>query len=374
MRERELVVSVHGGGRPVAGAEVEFNRREKHRTDAQGAAAYRVFAPNESNSSGVALTVRAPGFAVEAWFGGMPSGSTTQVINLVAEAPLAGRVLNPDGLAVPDAVVALMPIEPWLGPVAVTGGLGPPDDTIARTRTDATGRYTLHGLSPSRTYRVTVESPPAFPSAGLERVVSGGTASADFVLRPAGRVDLDVAAPPGTESYLQRLGGSRNPAALPQIFIEWFDPETGNWQPARVAMQVVRADRESVRLRFDRVAAGTIRIVTEGDGVVAGDVSEAVPVLPGTASVVQVPLAPVHRLRVAVIDVQGRPVLGARVEAFAHTGRSSTYADTGRDGAVTLLVHPAHDVKVTVARSGQVEVTTVIPAGGNPAPIVLPQR
>jgi hypothetical protein len=375
-RARELLVVVHGGGRPIAGAEVVFNRREKLWTDQAGEVLHRFFAPAASESSEwmAAFTVRAPGFAVDAWFGGLPAGSTTRMIDLIPEAPLAGRVSDSRGLPVPHVDVFLRPVEPWLGPRAASGGGASPDDTITNSRTDAMGRFLLRGLSPSRAYRVIVEAPDRLNVASVERVVTGGTAAMDVVLSAAGRVEVDVSGPPGTESFLRRLsdapaGGPSNPP----ISIEWFDPAGGGWQPLTVPLQVAQAGRERVRLRFDQVPSGTIRFVTAGDGSVASDVSEALPVIAGAASVVQLTIAPVRQMRLQVVDAGGRPVRGARVEAFAHTGRSSTYSNTGPDGVATLQVHPAHDVKVTVTVSGQTGATTVVVSAGvaQPAPIVV---
>src|SRR5262245_56831032 len=373
-RARELVVLVQGSGGPIVGAEVEFNRREKHRTDREGAAVYRVLTPatSESSLTGMAFTVRAPGFAVEAWFGGVPSGSTTHVVDLVPDTPIAGRVLYPTGAPVPDAVVALRPIEPWLGPVFVNGGIGPPDDTIARTRTDQTGAFVLHGLSPARTYRVAVEPPSQAPVAGLERDVTGGSAPLDLVLSGAGRIDVDVIGRQGTETFLRRLGDSQGGQFGRPISIEWFDVASGVWQTVVPPVRVVEAAPGRVRLRFDQVPGGSIRIVTTGDGSVAGDVSGIITVGAGGTGVVSLPVVPARSLRLRVNDTEGRPVPGARVEVFAPTGRSSTYVNTGMDGVATLLVHPAHDVKVTVAVAGRTVATTGVSAGvENPPPIVV---
>jgi hypothetical protein len=105
---------------------------------------------------------------------------------------------------------------------------------------------------------------------------------------------------------------------------------------------------------------------------VAGDVSEAIPVIAGAASVVELTIAPVRQLRLQVVDAGGRLVRRARVEAFAHTGRSSTSSNTDADGVATLQVHPAHDVKVTVTVSGQAGATVIVSAGvAQPAPIVV---
>jgi 5-hydroxyisourate hydrolase-like protein (transthyretin family) len=57
--------------------------------------------------------------------------------------------------------------------------------------TDAAGRYELHGVTPA-TYQLTVEAPPEFSAADLEKTLqltdSRGCAEADFVLRFDGRV------------------------------------------------------------------------------------------------------------------------------------------------------------------------------------------
>ena len=372
-RERELVVLVQGDGRPVVDAEVEFNRREKHRTDRDGTAVYRFLTPaaSESSLTGMAFTVRAPGFAVDAWFGGVPSGSTTHVIEIVPDAPLAGRVFDPNGAPVPGAVVAVRPIEPWLGPVFVNGGMGPPDDTIARTRTDQTGGFVLHGLSPARTYRVAVDPPGQAPVAGLERDVEGGSPPMNFVLSSAGRVEIEVTGSQGTETFLRRLRDSQGGLFGRPISIEWFDTASGAWQTVASPGQVVQAASGRVRLRFAQVPGGSIRIVTDGDGSVAGDVSDIIMVGAGGTSVVSLPVVPARSLRLRVNDTEGRPVRGARVEVFAHTGRSSTYVNTGADGVATLLVHPAHDLTVTVAIAGRTVATTVVSAGVEIPPSIV---
>jgi hypothetical protein len=379
-RARELLVVVHGGGRPIAGAEVVFNRREKLWTDQAGEVLHRVFAPAASESSEwmAAFTVRAPGFAVDAWFGGLPAGSTTRMIDLVPEVPLAGRVWDSRGLPVPDGDVFLRPVEPWLGPRAASGGGALPDDTITSSRTDAMGRFLLHGLSPSRTYRVVVEAPGRLNAASVERVVSGGTAAMDVVLSAAGRVEVDVSGPPGTESCVSWGLSARaerrarreafEPADLDRVVRSgrrWM-AAVGGAAPGRSGWS--RACAPPLRSGAIR----HIRVVTAGDGTVAGDVSEAIPVIAGAASVVELTIAPVRQLRLQVVDAGGRLVRRARVEAFAHTGRSSTSSNTDADGVATLQVHPAHDVKVTVTVSGQAGATVIVSAGvAQPAPIVV---
>lgn len=387
-RARELVLFVHAAGQPVADAEVDFNRGEKRRTDRTGNVVYRIFTSTAADTmSGVSVLVRAPGYAVDAWFGGIPPGSTNQAIALVPEKLLSGRVLDAKG-PVEGAVVALRPNDLWLGPYASTGGGGLPDDTITRTRTDASGQFVLSAASPARTYRVVVEPPASRAAAAAERIVPGGSPPLDIVLSATGRLDVDITGPAqatltgsaNSGGDLQRLATAlpsptqqmlrRPPSFSGGLSLEWFDTADGSWKTLTPPRQILVDERDHARVRFEQVPVGTVRVVTGFDTYLAADVSDPVVIVGDTTGVAELHLVAPMQLQVRVVDEQNQPVKGARVEVSED--RVRRYVQTGADGLATMAVHPLHDVILTVSSNGRLQVTTIIPAGvQSPPPVVL---
>jgi hypothetical protein len=104
----------------------------------------------------------------------------------------------------------------------------------------------------------------------------------------------------------------------------------------------------------------------------AADVFEPVAIQAGSPAVIPVQLAKVNQLRLQVIDEQGSPVSGARVEVSRQLGWD-IQVSTGADGSVTVPAHPSHDVRVKVTLADRfVSITTVHGGALRPAPVVVP--
>jgi hypothetical protein len=301
------------------------------------------------------------------------------VITLVRETPQPGRVIDAAGLPVVGATVSARPAE-FSGIDIATSHSSAPDQTYGLSRTDAQGHFVLPGLRAGERYTVKVTGGSGVGD--LERAVVVTGTPIDIQLMAAAPVTLALtglrgAPAPAGQRDLTALGrevlmrnsdlGPNGPG--PGLSLEWQDPGTGNWQVVSSPRRVVWGDSDHAELHFERVPAGSVRVVVGGDFAIATDVFTPVTVVGGMPLVLPVRLVANHELRLRVTNAQGAPVSGARVEVFSHTGRSSSYTNTSADGTVTFRVHPEHDVKVTVSAGGKSVSTTV--SGNSPDPVAI---
>src|SRR4030095_5878844 len=189
---RELVVLVLANGRPMTKATVDCRPGGTYETDKDGTAVCRLTAPADVDRLRVSVTAHAPGFAVEAWVGDIPAGSTVHTIGLVSEVPVTGRVFDPEGKPFASASVTLRMFDPSRSLYATGGDF--PAHSISNAKTDEAGRFTIRGASPGRMYRLAVD--PFGPLAHTERFVQGGAAPIDVRLPGRGALRVDFTAPP----------------------------------------------------------------------------------------------------------------------------------------------------------------------------------
>lgn len=369
-RQREFLLFVQGDGRPLAGAEVDFGNGNTARTDQAGTASFSMHFRDDAAFVHLAFTVRATGFAGAGWSGGLPVGTTTQVITLVRETPLTGRILDARGRPVANAVLSARAAEAWLGVGVHTNASTPPDETVGTARTDAAGAFSLHGMRDGDRYRVTIT--PADRAVGVvERIVTAGRVPIDIALVTAAPVTLNI-------SGLTRgplLADLQPGQAGPGLSLEWLDPSTGNWQRVISPRQITWNDNARADLRFEQVPAGSVRVVVQGDYTIASDLFEPFEVVGATPSSMPVELTENRQVGIQITDAQGRPVSGARVEVSGYTGRSSSYTNTSADGLAVFRVHPSHDSTATVTIAGMVTATAVVSANsGDLIPIVVVAR
>jgi hypothetical protein len=354
---RQLVLHVLASGQPVTNATVDCGPGGTHRTDNGGTAECR-FAAADVERLRVSLTARAPGFAVEAWLGDIPAGSTVHAITLVPEVPVTGRVLNPEGQPLPNVSVTLRMFDPAVSLYAPSGSL--PDHRISNAETDEAGRFTLRGASPGRTYRLAVN--PFGPLRHTERFVQGGAPPIDVRLPGTGRLEVDFTTTPDLLPLVPEL--------LSQVTLEWRDENGGPWRRHFPGSRGSSAQGERVWAFFSDLPAGIVRIVTPYLGSIAGDVSEPIAVIANARNRASMRLVPVREVRLQVLDDDNQPVTDALLSVSE--GRGRRFVPLDADGWATIAVHPAHDATVTVRRPGYSEATSVIAAGvQNSLPIIL---
>ncbi|HTQ35506.1 MAG TPA: carboxypeptidase-like regulatory domain-containing protein, partial [Steroidobacteraceae bacterium] len=376
-RRYDFTVQVQSNGRPVAGALVDFGNTFRQYTDATGSTSRHLdFTAGRDELLAMPFTVHAAGFATDEWGGGIAAGTTRHVIDLVPEALQTGRITDGDGRAPAQAVVTAAPVvDPMgIGIVACTAGCSlPPDRTAGTARTDATGAFTLHGLRAGRRYRLSVTS-SASSVADSERVITAGNGPVDVVMHAMVPLKLIVSGAPLPAEALAAGIQSKPERAmrLPLIVLEELDSDTGEWRPvySPFHVEVVGTHNEVL---FDRVPVGMVRFrVTNTATGIAADISDPVTVESGKSNIVPLQLMPSRPLRLRIIDEDGNPVAGARVEAQSIAAQSSSYATTEADGSVSLPVHPARDVKITVTLSGRWAGGVTLYGGAtHPDPIVV---
>ena len=355
----ELVVLVLAKGRPVTNARVDCNPWGSIReTDKQGTAVCRFTAPTEVDRLRVSITARAPGFAVEAWVGDIPAGSTARTIGLVPEVPVTGRVFDPEGKPLANVSVTLRMFDPVRSLYATGSDVA--DHSLSSAKTDEIGRFTIRGASPGRVYRLAVD--PFGPLAHTERFVEGGAPPIDVRLPGRGNLAVDFIATPDLLPAVREV--------LSGITLEWRDANGGPWrryfsQPGGSPVQGGR-----VYAPFGELPAGIVRIVTPYFGLVAGDVSEPITVVANAMNRASMRLVPAQEARLRVLDSEGQPVTDARLSVSE--GRGQRFVPLDADGWARIAVHPAHDAIVTVRRPGYLDATATIAAGvRNPPPIIL---
>lgn len=368
-RRREFVVIVQGNGQPLADAEVDFGHSIKRRTDRSGTASYHLAPSNESASYHLAFTVRAPGFATDGWVGSFAAGTTTQVITLMPETVLTGRLVDAAGRPATSVRIGAHALDLPPGILIHANDDTPPDDTAGASHTGADGQFTLHGLRAGARYRLTF-STAGSSSAAADRVVTVSGAPIEIVLPATTPLRVDVSGIPSVPPLRWPMSGEFQLRSA-GISLEALNPVSGAWQRLSSTPRVVIGEEPGhAELFFESVPVGPIRIAVRGGGV-AGDVSSPVTLAPGAPAVVPLTLAAPRTIRLQVRDADGRPVSGARVEVFLHSG-GSKYSNTSSDGTITFGLHPDYDAPVTVTIGGRVTTSVIRKDVAEPAPIVVP--
>ena len=355
---RELVVLVLANGRPVTNARVECRPAGGiHETDKKGTAVCRFTTSTDVDRLRGSLTAHAPGFAVEAWAGDIPAGSTVHTVRLVPEVPVTGRVFDPEGKPLANVSVTLRMFDPSRSLYETGADL--PDHSLLKATTDQAGRFTIRGASPGRVYRLAVD--PFGPLPHTERFVQGGAPPVDVRLPGKGNLQVDVITTPDLLPAVREL--------LSEITLEWRDANGGPWRryfsPPGSSVQ-----GERVYAFFYDLPAGIVRIVTPYGRAVAGDVSDPIAVIGNARSRASMRLVAAREVRLRVLDDANQPVTDARLSVSE--GRVPRFVPLDADGWARIAVHPAHDATVTVRRPGYLDATAVIAAGvENPPPIIL---
>lgn len=371
-RWRDLVVVVRADGKPVADAELEFGASTKQRTDARGETRYGFHASTEDSLWHVGFTVRAKGFAVEARTLALPTGSTSLIVDLVRDAGLEGRVLDPSGKPIPDAVVTVRPTSPWS--IVMTR---PHDDQVDRVSTDNEGRFTSKGLSADREYWISAEVPASLPFARVDLTAKGGAKPLEITLPLGGEVLVEGEYPPAAETSYNRQSFARSPYGRVRspITLERLDASNGKWTDLDIVPTVEQAERGRFRIRFTQILPGPVRLITHGWSGVADDASDPFPVTAGATASATLRLVLAGTLRLQVVDPNGLAIPKARVEWPMPEADAGSYADTDEQGFLEIKVHPGRDLRVQVTASGGRRTSVTIPAGtATVAPIVLGPR
>ena len=154
-------------GRPVEGAIVEL--RHGSRTVSQADGAYEVrFEPNfEREMSDGVLLVRHPARNLAACLDVAPVNSTLDV-QLAPAATIAGRVTDPNGSALPGAVVNVLLHWQRFG------------FTFGRTMADAQGRFLIAALAPGQRYEVTAQARGSTQARRQLRISDNQSQTVDF--------------------------------------------------------------------------------------------------------------------------------------------------------------------------------------------------
>jgi len=355
---RELVVLVLANGGPVTNARVDCSPGGFSQTDKKGIAVCRFTAPIDVKQLRVSFTARAPGFAVEAWVGDIPAGSTTRTIGLVPEVPITGRVFDAEGKPLASASVTLRTFDPARSLYVSASDL--PDHSLSNSTTDEAGRFTIRGAGPGRVYRLAVDAYGAFNH--TERFAQGGAPPIDVRFPGRGNLEVDFTAAPNLLPTVREF--------LSELAIEWHDENGGPWRRYFSGAGSSSPQGEHVLAYFWDLPAGIVRIVTPYAGSVAGDVSDTIAVVAGARNRISMRLVPARQVRLQVLDNENHPVTDARLSVSE--GRAQRFVPLDADGWATIAVHPAHDSTVTVRRPGYVDATAVIGAGvESPPPIIL---
>jgi hypothetical protein len=353
----ELVVLVLANGRPVTNARIDCRPGGIHDTGKDGTAVCRFTAPADVDRLRLSFTAHAPGFAVEAWVGDIPAGSTVHKIGLVPEVPVTGRVVDPKGKPLANVSVTLRMFDPSRSLYATGGEL--PDHNLLQAKTDEAARFTIRGASRGRVYRLAVD--PFGPLPHTERFVEGGAPPIDIRLPGTGNLEVDVTTTPDLLPAVQEL--------LSQVTLEWRDENGGPWR--RYFLSPGSSPQgEHVYAFFWDLPAGIVRIVTPYAGSFAGDVSDPIAVIAGARNRAAMRLVQAQEIRLRVLDNDNQPVTDARLSVSE--GRGQRFVPLDADGWARIAVHPAHDATVTVQRPGYLDATAIIAAGvRNPPPIIL---
>lgn len=315
-------------GQPVSGALVNFFS-DLQRTDATGSVTtHRNLRPAANAQLPLFMTVRADGFATEYLDGGFGPGTTTQVIELVREAEVTGRIVDAGGRTLRDAnlTATFLPNAPGLGAYL--------EPVVSAARTDATGTFTLHGLHPGQRYRVVI-STDAASAAGTERTITAGDGPIDITLPAAVPVTLAVSGlrgpwpPAGQQRAMDALDRKMNSMIIEDalsaqlepvpgisvwtdgpgltILMDWLDPESGTWLPVFSPRKVSVKDATHADLRFEKVPVGIIRVSTIGGTLpIAVQTFDPVTIRAGRPVRIPVQVTALQQVEVKVTNREGQ--------------------------------------------------------------------
>lgn len=307
------------------------------------------------------------------------------------ESEVTGRIIDSRGHLLGQATVTAILI-PAIG-----------KDYIAGTvQTDATGEFTIKNLRAGQPYRLLVTTADLSTANG-ERTVIAGTGPIDVLLEAAAPVTVNISGLIGVpdlddsrdaemtvlmessarkasvafhKSNIERLllvqpevreGPRIVSSPLPLILIEWLDPDTGAWlpvfSPRRATIESATRTETRASLRFEQVPVGNIRVRTADATQIARTTFDPVMNRVGRPNIIPVRVVALEEIEVKVVNQEGGPASGVRVEISNDSDAPSfTEGTTRGSGSITFIVNPTHDLKIVVTESGKVVSTTSIPA------------
>lgn len=367
-----------GSGADRGGAEA--------RTDATGR--YRVAVPASGWGNGGVVTFQLEGYASltrQVWERDEQTGRVVLDVTLRRAATLRGRVVDAAGQPVAGVRVG---VEGSMGPDEMQGMMGL---VVPKATTAADGSYVVAGLPPSGSTDAFTEfrsvagreeaDPPSDATTRLEATAEGFVDGRSEPVRVAEGAVVDV--PP--------IRLSRGATLVGQV----LRPDGRPAAAAKVEVELQPAERQGFRMRWDPsggVTMGDTRtVVADAEGrftVAACEVGKAVVVAhaPGAARSRVTATIPTADARVEtrlvlraagavsglVLDPEGRPVRGARVEvagSLLDREGDDAYvatltATTGADGRFELEGLPDGRVTLAVAAASMQRANVVARVGG----------
>ncbi len=342
---------VTGPRGPVEAATVEVRsaggpprpplKAREARTDASGR--YRVggLAPGRAR-----LAARAPGLAppsLEREVETVRGGAARADFEFGAGATVEGRVVDEQGAGLAGARVA-----------AEVEGVFTPYETT----TDAAGAYRIAGLpATAAVIRATLAGHAPAGSARLGLVEGATAGGIDLVLARGARIEGRVVLADGT------------PAGRAQVRL---------WDPGGGSVDAVGAGPDG-RFAFEDLRAGVYRLTASFPGQLDAE-SRAVGVAPGPPAGVELRFGRgAGAVRGVVVDGQGRPVAGARVEAarpgdperrvHAVTDEEGLFGLDGLEPGLTEL--HVRDPAAEGASAETIHRVVASGPGSRPTPLVL---
>lgn len=178
---------------------------------------------------------------------------------------------------------------------------GDVDLTAGEARTDAAGRFTLHGLRAGQRYRLGTTTDD-WSVASDDRRVTASAEPIEIALRTAAPVTLSITGLRGFPLLIERAL-RQQPALAPvtgivdgvglTIHMEWLDPDSGAWLPVLSARSVNVKEDSPAELRFEQVPVGTIRVSTSAMLNTVPETFDPVAVQAGRRLVIPIALTPV---------------------------------------------------------------------------------
>jgi RNA polymerase sigma-70 factor (ECF subfamily) len=321
-----LTVLVRASGALLEGAKVDFGsaddlgegRPDAPLTDASGRARH------VTSEESLTLTVTKERFAQERRFVEL-EGDVNVEVDLVPQAELAGRVVDPEGRPVAGATIAAV----------ASDGTG--DATPLSTTADEQGRFSLPNIGAGRAYDLKVHAPgDSFVEGALRITAPASDAVVTLVRSTTVVVEVKTS---------RRLSEEDSNRLVSSLVLE--REEKDGWTPADAELAPPSGD--PLRLRFVRASPGRHRVRwTGGIAGLAPAASEPFSVDPRRGAVVTLELASGRTVRGRVVDESGRPIAGALV-SLADQDQELLGAETGADGTFTIADAPLGEVGLAVA-------------------------
>jgi len=299
-------------GRPVAGALVWSNRDPGRSVTSDGGGRFELAAPSWRPRSW--FQVEARGFLAEAREIPPGRGMDMAPIVLRPAVGVAGRVTDGDGAPLPGAAVRVTADADATPHFRQDGAAG-------RAWTDPAGHFRVGGLAPGVSHRLRASAPGHAP---LQRRVTP----------PGDGLHLVLAPPPG--AFGRVVDGADQPIGGVEVALHGDPPAEPGAEEA-----VAESDAGGV-FRFAATPVGTVTLTARGEGwapltvrgvtVVDGGDSPGGegPVDLGTLTLVRG-----VRIEGRVIDPEGLPLAGARVEPRVDRRRRLAPAVTGVEPVAT---------------------------------------